>query len=236
MASFLLLRLRAVREGLTGSDIVNTPFIGAVAVLFGLFVTFGASDVVQRSRELNLAAQKEANTARALLRLTESIGPTADPVRQSLIEYLQAATTTELDWLAARGEGEPPARAQADTLVEATTLFVTQAGGAETVKSLIMSKVDDLRQARTQRIELSHASSSVSQWLGLTVIAFLTQLAIALTHAGKPNGAAAALTLFTAAAITAMAYLAWADGLLGPSKVLSAVTPLRELLELLARG
>lgn len=236
LASALLLRLRFVKERLNNTDFVNPPFVSAVALIFGLFVALGASDVVQRSHELRLSAQKEANTARALLRLTESIGPTAEPVRQSLIEYLQAATTIELSWLASSARrADAPARVQADSLVEVATLFVTQLGGAETVKSQVMNKVDELRQARVQRIDLSQASSSISQWVGLTIIAFLTQVVIALTHSGKPNGAAAALILFSTAAMVAMAYLAWSDGLIGPSKIGFAVAPLGELLASLSR-
>ena len=230
-ASWLLLRTRLIRERFIAADSINPPFVSAVAVIFGLFVTLGASDVVQRSRELSLASQKEANTGRSLLRLTQSIGPSADPVRQSLIEYLQAATTIELNWLMSQDSGDPPARAQADTLVDAATLFVTEANAADIVKAQVMGKVDDLRQARIQRIALSHASSSISQWLGLTLIAFLTQTVLALTHSGKPYAAAGALALFSTAAIVAMIYLAWADGLIGPSRAVAAVSPLRELLD-----
>jgi ABC-type multidrug transport system fused ATPase/permease subunit len=234
VSSWLLLSLHGIKKRV--ADTINPPFVSAVAVIFGLFVTLGASDVVQRSRELGLSSQKEANTARSLFKLAESIGPSADPVRQSLIEYLQAATTTELNWLSSQRRGESPARAQADALVDAATLFVTQAGVADIVKTQVMNKVDELRQARIQRIALSYASSSISQWLGLTLIAVLTQVVIALSHAGKPFGAAGALAAFSMAAIVAMVYLAWADGLIGPPKAISAVLPLGELLESLSRA
>jgi len=229
-ASWLSLRLPLVRKRLTGANAIHGAYLSSVAIIFSLFVTLGASDVVQRGRELNLSAQREANTARSLLSLTESIGPSAGPVRQSLIEYLQSATTIELAWLASGAPGEPPARAQADTLVEVATLFVTQAGSAETIRSLLMGKIDDLRQARTQRINLSHASSSATQWLALTIIAFITQMVIALAHSDRPAGAAAALGAFSLAAIVALFYLGWADGLIGPSKIDSAIVPLRDVL------
>jgi hypothetical protein len=93
------------------------------------------------------------------------------------------------------------------------------------------AKVDDLRQARIQRINLSHASSSISQWLGLTLIAFLTHFVIAFAHYGRRYGSAAALGSFSIAAGIAMVYLAWSDGLLAGSKSASAITPLRELLQ-----
>ena len=94
----------------------------------------------------------------------------------------------------------------------------------------VMGKIDDLRQARTQRINLSHASSSATQWLALTIIAFITQMVIALAHSDRPAGAAAALGAFSLAAIVALFYLGWADGLIGPSKIDSAIVPLRDVL------
>lgn len=212
------------------SDSLNAPVLSAVSVLFGLFVSFSATDVVQRSRQLQLFAQMEANSAQGLLSLAESIGPPASPVREALIEYAQIATTSELDWLESGKTGQPPGQAQADVVLQLATLYVSQTAGSDTVKALLTRKVDELRQARVERINLSHATSRVSLWVGLVVIAFVIQVVIALTHFGKRIASRVAVLAFTFAAAAAMTYMGWVDGLVGPSKVAPSLEPLRAFL------
>ena len=73
--------------------------------------------------------------------------------------YLQAVTTREQTWLERSSEEESPAQAAADTLVQVVTLFVVQSPAPASVKTLVVSKVDELRQARTERISLSRRAS-----------------------------------------------------------------------------
>jgi hypothetical protein len=211
-------------------DSLNAPVLSAVSVLFGLFVSFSATDVVQRSRQLQLFAQMEANNAQALFSLTESIGPVANPLKEALIEYAQAATTIEQSWLESGKQGQPPAQPQADVILQLATLYVSQAPGSDTVKALLTRKVDDLRQARVERINLSHATSRISLWIGLLVIAFVIQLVIALTHFGKRIASRVAVFAFTIAAASAMVYMGWVDGLVGPSRVVPSLEPMRQFL------
>jgi hypothetical protein len=159
------------------------------------------------------------------------LGPSANPVHQALIEYLQTVTTLEQAWLERASGTESPAQATADTLVQVVTLFVVQSPAPAPVKALIFSKVDELRQARTERISLSQRSGAIPQWIGLLVVAGLTQLIIALGYVGKPHARRAAVGCFTAAAVSAVCYLAWIDGLIGPSKVAAVMVPLRDVLK-----
>jgi ABC-type multidrug transport system fused ATPase/permease subunit len=115
-----------VVKRLTALDVVVPPTAATISIMFGLFVAFGASDVMQRSRELRLAVQKEINVTRAIFKFAESVGASANPVRQALIEYLQAVTTLEQTWLERSSETESPAQSTADTLVQVVTLFVVQ--------------------------------------------------------------------------------------------------------------
>ena len=53
---------------------------------------------------------------------------------------------------------------------------------------------------------------------------------MALTHTGKRHAALAAVAVFSFAVCSLYLYLAWIDGLIGPSKVAISVGPLKELL------
>jgi hypothetical protein len=220
-----------VAKRLTAMDAVAPPTAGTIAIMFALFVAFGTSDVMQRSHELRLSVQKEINVARSIFKFAESVGPSADPVRQALVEYLQAVTALEQAWLERPSAAESPAQTTADTLVQVVTLFVVQSPAPASVKALVFSKVDELRQARTERILLSRRSSAIPAWVGLLTMAMLTQLIVALGYVGKPNARRAAVGCFTAAAVSSVCYLAWIDGLIGPSKVAAVMLPWRALQE-----
>jgi hypothetical protein len=214
---------------LSAMDTVAPPTAATIAIMFALFVAFGTSDVMQRLHELRLSVQKEINVARSIFKFAESVGPSANPVRQALIEYLQAVTALEQAWLERASAAESPAQATADTLVQVVTLFVMQSPAPPSVKAAVFSKVDELRQARTERILLSRRSSAIPAWVGLLTMAVLTQLIVALGYVGKPNARRAAVGCFTAAAVSSVCYLAWIDGLIGPSKVADVMLPLRAL-------
>ena len=210
---------------------VESATFGTISVMFALFVAFGASEMTQRSRDLRLSAQKEVSLARSIFKFAEGVGPSANPVRQGLIEYLQAINSTEQAWLENPTGSESPAQAAADTMVQVVTLFAVQSTASPVIKSLLISRVDELRQARTERIALSiRSASAIPQWVGLAAMATLTQLIIALAHAGKAIAMRTAVGVFTAAACTAMSYLAWIDGLIGPPKLAAAMLPLKDVL------
>lgn len=213
-----------------GSHVESATF-GTISVIFALFVAFGASEGTQRSRDLRLSVQKEVSLARSIFKFAEGVGPSANLVRQSLIEYLQAINASEQAWLENPTGAENPAQAAADSMVQVVTLFAVQSTASPLIKSLIVSKVDEMRQARTERISLSILpASAIPQWMGLATMATLTQLIIGLAHAGKLNAMRTAVGVFTAAACAAMCYLAWINGLIGASKLTAAMLPLKDVL------
>lgn len=99
------------------------------------------------------------------------------------------------------------------------------------VKALIVSKVDELRLARTERISALRRSGGIALWVGFTIMAAVTQLIIVLGYVGKPHATRAAVGCGTVGAGAAMCYLGWIDGLYGPSKVAVAMLPVKDLLD-----
>jgi hypothetical protein len=199
--------------------------------MFSLFLAFSASDIYQRSRDLNLAVQREVSVARSIFKFSEALGSMADPVRDALIEYLQAVTTLEEGWLEGTSISESPAQDTVDTLVQVSTLFVVQSAAPPALKSLIVNNVETLRQARTERITQSRKSSGLPQWIMLTLVASVTQLVIALGYVGKPNAQRATVLCFTFVVMSALTYLGWIDGLVGPQKIAASLQPLTDLLQ-----
>ena len=225
-----ILSCRFVENRFTLGDRVEPGSAGAVAIMFSLFLAFSTSDISQRSRDLSIAVQKEVSVARSIVQFSDGVGASAAPVRQALVEYLQAVTALEQNWLEHSDDPTSPAQDMADTMVQVVTLFVVQSLASPSIKSLILTKVDEMRQARTERIALSRKSSGIAQWLVLTLIALTTQFVVALGYVGRPNAKRTVVCCFTAAAVTAMCYLAWNDGLIGPSKIALSMEPLKNFL------
>lgn len=228
--AYLICRSRLVLNRLNGADIIAPPSAASITLIFGLFIAFGTSEIGTRSRELNLAVRKEVSVSRSIFSFAEGVGPTTDPLRNALVEYLQAVTTSERMWLDNPRTIESPAQPMADAIVLNVTLFLLQSPASAVVNSLILNKVDELRVARTERVSLALRTSSVAQWVILAIIAALSQLIIGLGYAGKRYALPTCLSIFTVTASCAYFYLAWIDGLIGPSKIAASMQPLIDVL------
>ncbi len=86
---FRICNFAFVAKRFGGVDVLAPPTAATISIIFGLFVAFGTSDITQRKRELDLAVQKEVNLSRAIATFVESVSPSANPLHQALVEYLQ---------------------------------------------------------------------------------------------------------------------------------------------------
>ena len=206
------------------------PMIGAISILFGLFIGFSSAEITQRSGGLRLATSREVNAARSILNFTTGVGPRAYAVREAMTEYLQVVTTTERDWLRTSKAANPPGAEPIYSLNLITTGFVQQPGVSDVLKSALLSRVDDLTNARTDRLTLSRASGNIAQWISLIAFAVVTQFIGAMAVAGQRGGAAVFLIGFTLTAIIGFTYLGQADGLIGIAQAQEESAPFATLL------
>ena len=79
---------------------VTGPFFASVAVLFGLFSAFLASDVDHRNAELKAAIFREADGIRTILRLAETAGVEGQQLTAAVVAYAHSVLTKE--WPAMR--------------------------------------------------------------------------------------------------------------------------------------
>ena len=206
------------------------PMIGAISILFGLFIGFSSADITARGGGLRLAAQREVSAAQSILHFTTGIGPQAYAVHEAMIEYLQVVATTERDWLAERSRSEAPSAGPAVSLDLVTTQFVQQPGTSDVLKAALLNGVDDLTNARTERLTLSQTGNNIPQWLGLVALALVTQMIGAMAVAGQRGGSAVFVAGFTMTAMVGLVYLGVAAGLVGPSRSQEQIAPFATLL------
>lgn len=236
LLSSAVCHLRSVRAAISGTEAVVPPFIAVVAVIFGLFAAANASDIWERSRSLHITTQREATIARSIVKFTENVGSEANQLRRALYDYLEAAVTVERNWMET-GQGlNEPAQGAADALIQEATHFATSSNAAPSLKSLIVTRVDELRNARTDRLTRFRETGSLEHWLGLAILAVITQISIALVHVGKPAAGAAAQVVFTLAVLVSFIYLAYEDGVIGPSRVTDMTVSLEGVLNAMSYG
>jgi hypothetical protein len=205
-------------------------------VIFGLFAAANASDLWGRSRALRLSTESEATTARSIVKFTENVGSEANLLRRALYDYLDAAVTIERNWMET-GEGiAQPAQGAADALIEEATMFATTSNAAPSLKSLIVTRVDELRSARAERLTRFQETGSVVHWLGLVALAMITQVSVSLVHIGKPTASAVSQVVLTFSVIIALVYLALADGLIGPPRTIEMMESLEAVLNSMSYG
>ena len=144
---------------------MQPSLVGVIGFLFGLFVGFNSYDISQRASALRLAIEREVSAARSILNFASGVGATADPVRNTVLEYLRIVTTTERAWLEAGALGEAPGETPVYRLALVTTLFVEQSRSTEVIKNLLVRRVDELTNARTERLTRMKRGHDIPQWV-----------------------------------------------------------------------
>ena len=95
---------------------VHPTMVHTVSVVLGFFVGFSSSDITQRSSALSLAASEEVSAARSILDFASGVGPSASPIHQAVIEYLQVVTNAEPLWLVSGRKGDAPGETPSGSL------------------------------------------------------------------------------------------------------------------------
>ena len=174
------------------------PFFVSVAVLFSLFAVFLASEVWRQAERAQTAVAEEADGIRTILRLAETAGEAARPLRSAVVAYTNSVLTDE--WVAMR-EGAMASqslgaiRALAQAIVAPEIVAATPI----TVHQAMVDAFVDIRHARMEREAVTARHGASLNWLGMIVLGVLTQVAVAVVHLDRLRPQALALFVFTTA-------------------------------------
>ena len=199
-------RLDQTRFAIRG---VVGPYFAALALLFGLFASLTAGDVWQRVGRSNTLVATEVNSLRSLLRLAEALGPTAAAVPGAVRGYASEVEREEF-------ERSPVEAANAKPLESLRALYriaVDPAvfAGHPQVEAQFLASLETVRSARLERLELRKAHLAPVKLRIIFLFGVLTQIAIALCHAGNPRALGAAVLLFSIAFSACVAILTTFD-------------------------
>lgn len=176
---------------------VTGPFFGSVAILFGLFAAFLASDVRTRNADIAAAVFREADGIRTMLRLAETLGAEGRPVVAAAVDYAQSVLTKE--WPVMRGESGTMEDLGALRRLTLAALTLGSTAVAAPVHEAVVRALVDVRHARLERLTLSSGGSNPMSWLAMLILGLLTQCAVAVVHLDRLRPQALALFVFTTA-------------------------------------
>jgi hypothetical protein len=185
------------------------PYFSSVAILFALFASLLAAELWQRQNKEDVLLHLEMNGLKSMLHITASLDPETTVVRDAIRSYLrQTAYGAELAPRRDSVEQQPSAALkQLYRLAADPTTFK----GNAVANAAFLQSLDAVRSAREDRTDLHKAHVAPSKFFTLLLFGLLTQIAIALCHAGNPRALAASVMLFSVAFSAAIGILALLD-------------------------
>jgi hypothetical protein len=197
------------RTPMAGALHLTTPaMLTPLAVIFGLVVAFLASRVWANADRAQGYVVEEASGIRQAILMSVGLPPdTRDAVRKELGNYLRFVD--QVDWPAML-RGQEDIRQTPQGLPDALTIllsFVPQQPGQQLAQSRAVAAIEQVLQARRNRILLSEAAISPVQWIVIMVLDALILLTIGTVHAGKYATAAVNMVIFSTAVASCIVLL-----------------------------
>ena len=181
------------------------PFFAAIATIFGLLVGFLANDIWERNKQASRVVLTESDTLVALYSLGVASGTDVKGLRTSIRGYVNAVVTDEWPKLAEQQRSEKADQALNQLLREVAQ---SAASNDPVIRRTMLDMVLKIRAAHEDRVVLGNDRTMVTKWAAVLLLALLTQIAIAAVHLETPRPQAAALVIFTFAAVSILGLLA----------------------------
>ncbi|MGO4706925.1 DUF4239 domain-containing protein [Microvirga sp. 2MCAF38] len=186
---------------------VVAPFFGSVAILFALLMGFLANEVWDRNRQAARVVFDERDGLLALNAMTVTNVSDMEEVRDAIRHYVRILIDEEWPLMMDQESSPQAERAILALLAHVSAPKIGIEAGQAT-QGALLDTVLALRKARSERLALSGDSTDRTKWETVLVLAVITQIAIAVVHLERPRAQAAALSIFTAAAVAALGLVA----------------------------
>jgi len=192
-------------EGILGFKGVVAPFFGSTAIIFGLLIAFLSNDIWDRNKQAERIVLTESDTLLALHSLSAASGSDDKSLRTAIRAYAQAVVDDEWPRLSLQERSVPT-----DAALNALMREVAQPGASKDmgIQRTMLDMVLRIRAAHEDRLVLSGDRTVPTKWAAVLILAVITQIAIAIVHLDKPKPQAAALFIFTLAAVSILGLLA----------------------------
>jgi hypothetical protein len=166
--------------------------------LFVLNVTFLANSVWQIENDARETVNAEARSLKVIKTYMEAMtGPSRDGFARIIGTYAQAV---EAEWpMMTSSAHRAPAESQLKDIYSAAIEGFSAGDQNRTLQQRILASLDQLSNARQQRLSMAQEVVSGGQWFTVTMLGLLLMLVIAICHGRFPLARAVALSAVTMA-------------------------------------
>jgi hypothetical protein len=197
LAMHVVVGALAVGERARSFKAVSPGMLPPLGIVFGLFVAFTAAQVWSDNDRANAAVDREASALRSVVLAAASFPEEVQARVVDLVRgYIEEVATQDWPAMARRTadlrESPPPL---VDALKLALSLKPEGAGGATAQREMVTG-LENVLDARRQRILVSHSEVNAVKWACLLLQAICALLAIAMVHSDNRLASALALGLF----------------------------------------
>jgi hypothetical protein len=211
---------------------VVAPYFGSVGVLFALLTGFLWSDIADQQRQAWQAVHNEASAIITAFNLSDAAPSDMEGIRSALQAYAEAVLTDEWPKLAQDQRSALVDRKMEQLLRRVSDSSITRQAG-QALHNNLLRTVLQIREARSDRLALTFAETRRLNWATVLLLGIFTQLAIALVHLERPRAQAAALFVFSLAAVIALGLIALQEHPFKSSLQISPA-PLRRAISIIA--
>lgn len=195
---------------------VSPSYFASVALLFALFLSLVFSEVWNKVTKTNALMTEQANSMRALLRMTEPLGPDSIRVTNAVKNYIQKLKEQEVndDMLAESGYTNYKVQSFSKKTFQeyyAIAADNNYFAGHNGMQQAFYTELENIRQSWFERRELRKQHIPATKIVVLFIFGLFTQIAIAFSHIGNKNALRATTLLFSLAFASAIALLAYID-------------------------
>jgi hypothetical protein len=175
------------------------PFFVPIAAIFALFAVFLTNDIWVRAQdrtvELEQSLQHEIGALRVLQRLAVNLGESGADIIASVRSYI--ATSNADGWDVSVRGGSRTVDEKLQALV--TAILDRPESTRADVQTQMLSMYATIERARAERSAFRLYETDIYKWVGMMLLGFLTQVAIAMVHIDIKKAQAASLLLFSLA-------------------------------------
>jgi hypothetical protein len=186
---------------------MTSPFFATANTLFALMIAFLGTGVWESYRAATQAVVHEREGIQSVLELANAVPSEAVRLRERVNQYV--ASVLDDEWYKRPvGHGSVRTDAALRALLGAAAAPEMGASANPAVQGALLSAVERISGARSARLVLMQVPNDGPRWVAVLLLAFLTQVTVAVTHLDRARGQIVALGLSTGAAIIALAVVA----------------------------
>lgn len=195
---------------------VSPSYFTAIALIFALFSSLIFSEVWNKISATNALMTKQANSLRALLRMTEPLGPDSIKVANAVKNYIQKVKEQEVNDEMLNTAGFSSYKSTSFNNKTYQEFYKVAADtdlfkGNAVLQKAFYDELEQVREAWFERRELRKQHIPGTKIIVLFLFGFLTQIGIAFSHIGNANATRATVMLFSLAFAAAIILLAYID-------------------------